>query len=100
MGFDDRLKNPPTDSLRSVFPDNVCILYITVVVDTKLVDAYSLDIVIASSLGKEVHDPWSFYLHVVLLRQTLVHCGKFPTTTFYRSPGCVLVPLWLIIISN
>ncbi|MCD7447741.1 hypothetical protein HAX54_033531 [Datura stramonium] len=39
---------------------------------TELVDTYSTDTVIASSLGKEVHDPWAFYLHAALLHQELM----------------------------
>ncbi|PPS15683.1 hypothetical protein GOBAR_AA04891 [Gossypium barbadense] len=61
----------------------------------ELANAYSLDIVIASSLGK-VHYLWAFYLHVALLRQAFAHCEKFPTTASHKSLGRVLVPEWLI----
>ncbi|KAK8341075.1 hypothetical protein V6Z11_A08G145400, partial [Gossypium hirsutum] len=57
LGFDGGLKKPPTDALRLIIPDNACILCITAAVGTKLADAYSPDTIIASSLGKEVHDP-------------------------------------------
>ncbi|KAK8557862.1 hypothetical protein V6N12_010085 [Hibiscus sabdariffa] len=67
---------------------------------TELADAYSPDSVIASSLGKEVHDPWAFYLHVALLRQAFAHCGKFPTATSRKSMGRVSVPVWMIILSD
>ncbi|KAK2633387.1 hypothetical protein Ddye_032528 [Dipteronia dyeriana] len=56
--------------------------------------------VIASSPGKEVHDPWAFYLHAALLRQAFAHCGKFPTAASRRSLGRVSVPVWLIILSD
>uniref|UniRef100_A0A3Q7ECL7 Uncharacterized protein n=1 Tax=Solanum lycopersicum TaxID=4081 RepID=A0A3Q7ECL7_SOLLC len=62
-----------------IIPDNACILCITAAAGTELADAYSQDTVIASSPGKEVHDPWAFYLHAALLRQAFVHCRKFPT---------------------
>ncbi|MBA0782646.1 hypothetical protein Gotri_000496 [Gossypium trilobum] len=67
---------------------------------TELTDAYSPDIVIASSPRKEVHDPWAFYLHATLLRLAFAHCGKFPTTASCRSLGRVSVSVWSIILSN
>ncbi|KAL8244090.1 hypothetical protein R6Q59_010348 [Mikania micrantha] len=95
-----RLKKPPTDALRPIIPDNACILCITAAAGTELADAYSPDTVIASSPGKEVHDPWAFYLHAALLRQAFAHCGKFPTAASRRSLGRVSVPVWLIILSD
>ncbi|KAL8217718.1 hypothetical protein R6Q57_021091 [Mikania cordata] len=68
--------------------------------ELELADAYSPDTVIASSSGKEVHDPWAFYLHVALLRQAFAHCRKFPTAASRRSLGRVSVPMWLIILSD
>ncbi|RVW60053.1 Retrovirus-related Pol polyprotein from transposon 17.6 [Vitis vinifera] len=53
----------PYHALRPIIPDNACILCITAAAGTELADAYSPDTVIASSPGKEVHDPWAFYLH-------------------------------------
>ncbi|KAL8550742.1 hypothetical protein ACS0TY_009230 [Phlomoides rotata] len=70
------------------------------VLQLELADAYSPDTVIASSPGKEVHDPWAFYLHAALLRQAFAHCGKFPTAASRRSLGRVSVPVWLIILSD
>ncbi|KAK8359701.1 hypothetical protein V6Z11_A04G114800 [Gossypium hirsutum] len=52
LGFDSRLKKPPINALRPIISNNACILCITAAVGTELADAYSLDIVIASSLGK------------------------------------------------
>ncbi|KAJ4699656.1 Metallocarboxypeptidase inhibitor [Melia azedarach] len=100
LGFDGGLKKPPTDALRPIIPDNACILCITAAAGTELADAYSPDTVIASSPGKEVHDPWAFYLHAALLRQAFAHCGKFPTAASRRSLGRVSVPVWLIILSD
>ncbi|KAL4303160.1 hypothetical protein GQ457_10G008160 [Hibiscus cannabinus] len=71
------LKNSPTYALCPIIPDNAD--------GTELADAYSPDSVIASSLGKEVHDPWAFYLHATLLRQAFAHCRKFPTTASYMD---------------
>ncbi|GKF12305.1 hypothetical protein Tco_0050231, partial [Tanacetum coccineum] len=51
FGFDSGLKKPPTDALRPIISDNACILCITATAGTELADAYSPDIVIASSLG-------------------------------------------------
>ncbi|WVY97916.1 hypothetical protein V8G54_030067 [Vigna mungo] len=63
LGFDGELKKPPTDALRPIIPDNACILYFTAAAGTELADAYSPDTVIASSPGKEVHDPPSVADH-------------------------------------
>ncbi|KAL8254026.1 hypothetical protein R6Q59_032247 [Mikania micrantha] len=64
----------PYHALRPIILDNTCILCITAAVGTELADAYSPDTVIASSPGKEVHDPWAFHLH-----ESFIHiefCGK------------------------
>eukprot|EP00994_Dinema_validum_P001880 NODE_1393_length_978_cov_58.551130_g813_i1.p1 GENE.NODE_1393_length_978_cov_58.551130_g813_i1~~NODE_1393_length_978_cov_58.551130_g813_i1.p1 ORF type:complete len:78 (+),score=3.50 NODE_1393_length_978_cov_58.551130_g813_i1:630-863(+) len=53
-----------------------------------------------SSSRKEVYNPRAFILHAASLRQTFVHCGKFPTAASRRSLGRVSVPVWLIILSN
>ncbi|KAL8243075.1 hypothetical protein R6Q59_009333 [Mikania micrantha] len=57
MGFDDGLKKPPTDALRPIIPYSACILCITATAGIEVADAYSPDNFIASSPGKEVHDP-------------------------------------------
>ncbi|GER28664.1 photosystem Q protein [Striga asiatica] len=74
----------PYHALRPIIPDNACILCLTAAAGTELADAYSPDTVIASSPGKEVHDPWAFYLHAALLRQAFAHCGKFPTAASHN----------------
>ena len=53
-----------------------------------------------SSHIKAVYDPKAFLLHAALLRQTFVHCAKFPTAASRRSLGRVSVPVWLIILSD
>ncbi|MBA0658798.1 hypothetical protein Goklo_010977 [Gossypium klotzschianum] len=55
MGFNDKLKKSSINTLRPIIPDNTCILCITATIGTKLVDAYSPNIVIASS-PRKVHD--------------------------------------------
>ncbi|KAG6491849.1 hypothetical protein ZIOFF_046788 [Zingiber officinale] len=87
------IEKPPTYALRPIILDNACILCLTATAGTELADAYSSDIVIASSPRKEVHDPWAFYLHATLLRQAFVHCGKFPIAASRRSLGRVSVPV-------
>ncbi|PPR92190.1 hypothetical protein GOBAR_AA28481 [Gossypium barbadense] len=100
LGLLSGLKKPPTDALRPIIPDNACILCITAAAGTELADAYSPDTVIASSPGKEVHDPWAFYLHTALLRKAFTHCEKFPTAASRKSLGRVSIPVWLIILSD
>nr|KJB45375.1 hypothetical protein B456_007G303200 [Gossypium raimondii] len=85
MGFDGGLKKPPTDSLRPIILDDTCVFCITAAAGTKLAYAYSLDIVITSYLGKEIHNSWAFYLHAALLYQTFAHCGKFPIVASRKS---------------
>ena len=53
-----------------------------------------------SSSRKEVYNPRAFILHAASLRQTFVHCGKFPTAASRRSLGRISVPVWLIILSD
>src|SRR3990167_10717212 len=53
-----------------------------------------------SSHIKAVYDPRAFLLHAALLRQTFVHCAKFPTAASRRSLGRVSVPVRLIILSD
>jgi hypothetical protein len=81
-----------------MIPDNACILRITAAAGTELADAYSSDTVIYSSLRKEVYNPQAFIPHAVLLRQTFVHCGRFPTAASRRSLGRISVPVWLIVL--
>src|SRR3990167_7494757 len=53
-----------------------------------------------SSHTKAVYNPKAFLLHAALLRQTFVHCAKFPTAASRRSLGRVSVPVRLIILSD
>jgi hypothetical protein len=53
-----------------------------------------------SSQIKAVYNPKAFLLHAALLRQTFVHCGKFPTAASRRSLDRVSVPVRLIILSD
>src|ERR1044071_955477 len=53
-----------------------------------------------SSLPTELYDPKAFITHAASLRQTFVHCAKFPTAASRRSLDRVSVPVWLIILSD
>ena len=53
-----------------------------------------------SSLLTGLYDPKAFFAHAALLRQTFVHCARFPTAASRRSLGRVSVPVWLIILSD
>src|SRR5690625_1359887 len=53
-----------------------------------------------SSLTTELYDPKTFFAHAALLRQTCVHCGRFPTAASRRSLGRVSVPVWPITLSG
>ncbi|KAF1866387.1 hypothetical protein Lal_00024397 [Lupinus albus] len=63
------------DGLRPIILDNAYILCLTAAAGIELADAYSPDTVIASSLGKEVHDPPSVADHP-LGPATDHHLGK------------------------
>src|SRR6185295_17013055 len=54
----------------------------------------------SSSLTKEVYNPKAVIPHAALLRQTFVHCAKFPTAASRRSLGRVSVPVWVIVLSD
>ena len=83
-----------------MIPDNAWILRITAAAGTELADAYSSNTVRASSSRKEVYNPRAVILHAASLRQTFVHCGKFPTAASRRSLDRVSVPMWLFILSD
>src|SRR5699024_11894038 len=53
-----------------------------------------------SSLTTEFYDPKTFITHAASLRQTFVHCGRFPTAASRRSLGRVSVPVWPITLSG
>ena len=47
-----------------------------------------------------LYDPKAFFTHAAWLRQTFVHCARFPTAASRRSLDRVSVPVWLIILSD
>src|SRR5699024_11621070 len=53
-----------------------------------------------SYLTTEFYDPKIFIIHAASLRQTFVHCGRFPTAASRRSLGRVSVPVWPITLSG
>ena len=52
------------------------------------------------SFIKAVYTPRRVIPHATLLRQTFVHCARFPTAASRRSPGRVSVPVWLVVLSD
>src|SRR5699024_10798496 len=65
---------------------------------TVKVPTYYIDT--CSSLTTEFYDPKTFITHAASLRQTCVHCGRFPTAASRRSLGRVSVPVWPITLSG
>ncbi len=53
-----------------------------------------------SSHSTEVYNPKAVIPHAALLRQTFVHCAKFPTAASRRSLGRISVPMWPITLSG
>ena len=53
-----------------------------------------------SSPSTELYNPRAFITHAASLRQTFVHCARFPTAASRRSLDRVSVPVWLIILSD
>jgi hypothetical protein len=53
-----------------------------------------------SSPWTELYDPRAFITHAAWLRQTFVHCARFPTAASRRSLDRVSVPVWLIVLSD
>ena len=53
-----------------------------------------------SSRPTELYNPKAFITHAASLRQTFVHCARFPTAASRRSLDRVSVPVWLIILSD
>ena len=47
-----------------------------------------------SSLITALYNPKAFIVHAVLLHQTFVHCGRFPTAASRRSLGRISIPVW------
>ena len=53
-----------------------------------------------SSLATEVYAPRGFFPHAVSLRQTFVHCARFPVAATRRCRFRVSVTLWPIMLSH
>src|SRR5271168_2995288 len=99
---------PPTYPLRPIIPSNACTLRITAAAGTELAGASFSGTVstlgysprIFSSRSTELYNPKAFFTHAAWLRQTFVHCARFPTAASRRSLDRVSVPVWLIILSD
>ena len=84
-----------------MIPNNACTLRITAAAGTELAGAsFEGTTSFFSSLLTVLYDPRAFITHAALLRQTFVHCARFPTAASRRSLGRVSVPVWLIILSD
>ena len=53
-----------------------------------------------SSRITELYNPKAVFTHAALLRQTFVHCGRFPTAASRRSLDRVSVRVWRFILSD
>ena len=53
-----------------------------------------------SSRATVVYTPKGVIPHAASLRQTFVHCARFPTAASRRSLGRFSVPMWLAILSD
>ncbi len=99
---------PPTYPLRPIIPSNACTLRITAAAGTELAGAsfpgtvspMSYSLTGFSSRATELYNPKAFFTHAAWLRQTFVHCARFPTAASRRSLDRVSVPVWLIILSD
>ena len=99
---------PPTYPLRPIIPSNACTLRITAAAGTELagasspgtVNTLSYSLKAFSSRSTELYNPKAFFTHAAWLRQTFVHCARFPTAASRRSLDRVSVPVWLIILSD
>ena len=98
----------PTYPLRPIIPSNACTLRITAAAGTELAGASSpgtvrlksYSLLSFSSRATELYNPKAFFTHAAWLRQTFVHCARFPTAASRRSLDRVSVPVWLIILSD
>ena len=91
-----------------MIPNNACTLRITAAAGTELAGAsfsgtvspMSYSLTGFSSRTTELYNPKAFFTHAAWLRQTFVHCARFPTAASRRSLDRVSVPVWLIILSD
>ncbi len=89
-----------------MIPSNACTLCITAAAGTELAGASFGGTVkigrypIFSFPLTELYNPKAFFTHAAWLRQTFVHCARFPTAASRRSLDRVSVPVWLIILSD
>ena len=91
-----------------MIPSNACTLCITAAAGTELagasfegtVSSWGCEPQAFSSPPTELYNPKAFFTHAAWLRQTFVHCARFPTAASRRSLDRVSVPVWLIILSD
>ena len=91
-----------------MIPSNACTLCITAAAGTELAGAsFSSTVKLMgyspisfSSRPTELYNPKAFFTHAAWLRQSFLHCARFPTAASRRSLDRVSVPVWLIILSD
>src|SRR5512135_2540553 len=99
---------PPARALRPIIPNNACTLRITAAAGTELAGASSSGTITYTSYyyvyrfshSTGLYNPKAFFTHAASLRQTFVHCARFPTAASRRSLDRVSVPVWLIVLSD
>ncbi len=91
-----------------MIPNNASTLRITAAAGTELAGAFFTGTVrLRRVLTAQLSSPWTglynpkaFVAHAAWLRQTFVHCARFPTAASRRSLDRVSVPVWLIALSD
>ena len=104
--FTFSLRRPPARPLRPVIPNNAYTPRITAAAGTELAGVFFGGTVTPphyscnghSSLQTELYNPRAFITHAAWLRQSFLHCARFPTAASRRSLDRVSVPVWLIIL--
>ncbi|KAL0368140.1 UNVERIFIED_CONTAM: hypothetical protein Scaly_1032900 [Sesamum calycinum] len=99
LGFDSRLKKPPTNALRPIISDNACILCLIATAGTELAVLIPQKPLLLLLREKKftTRGPSTSTRHYFVRLRPL---RKIPTVASRRSLGRVSVPMWLIILSD
>ena len=106
--FTFNLRRPPARPLRPVIPNNAHTPRIAAAAGTELAGVFFEGTITCApcwnahhfSPQTELYNPKAFITHAAWLRQSFLHCARFPTAASRRSLGRVSVPVWLIILSD
>ena len=104
--FTFSLRRPPARPLRPVIPNNAHTPRITAAAGTELAGVFfegTFNPRASCTHGRyspqtELYDPRAFITHAAWLRQSFLHCARFPTAASRRSLDRISVPVWLIIL--